>query len=114
MTGKISINDHRKYNRKGEPTKIYKLLISTKFENVINFMTLTKINYCRYKQEKLVNTMNEFSEIKRQKLYHLINRGYKESTALNLLNLTYSSLYIISNFEDFNKIYEDQNEAIKA
>ena len=114
ITGKISINDHHKCNRKGEPTKIYRLLISTKFENVVNFMTLTKINYCRYKQEKLANTMNEFSEIKRCKLHNLISKGYKESTALNLLNLTSASLEIISNFEDFNKIYDKENETIPA
>ena len=104
-TGKISINDHKKKNRKGESTKIYRLLISTKFENVVNFMTLTKINYCKYKKEKLINTMNEFSEIKRQRLRDLSLMNYSESDAINLLNLTPAALYIIENQEDFNDVY---------
>jgi len=87
-TGKISINDHKKVNRKGESTKIYRLLISTKFENVINFIKFIKINYCFYKRDKLSNTVNEFSEIKRQRFSDLLQKGYSEATAMKLLRLT--------------------------
>lgn len=107
ITGKISINDHKKCNRKGEPTKIYRLLISTSFENVTNFATLIKINYCRYKKEKLANTMNEFSEIKRQRFKDLLEMGYAEEAISKLLKLTPASLYIIENYEDFNNIYNN-------
>ncbi len=103
-TGKISVNDHKKVNRAGIPTKIYRLLISTEFENVVNFITLTKMNYCRYKQEKLLNTMNEFSDIKRQRFDDLVNMGYSEEAAATLLKVSPASLEILHNFEDFKEI----------
>lgn len=103
-TGKISINDHKKQNRKGESTKIYRLLISTEFENVTNFMTLTKMNYCKYKREKLANTMDQFSEIKRNKFQNLLDKGYNEERIMKTLNLTPASLEIINNFEDFGEV----------
>lgn len=105
ITGGISISDHKKCNRKGEPTKIYRLLLSVTFENVTNFMTLTKMNYCRYKKNKLANTMNEFSEIKRNKVKELLERGYKTDDIIRLLNLSPAALYIIENKEDFAGIY---------
>lgn len=110
FTGKISINNHKKCNRKGEPTKIYRLLISTKFENVTNFMTLTKMNYCKYKKDKLANTMNEFSEIKRKKVKELLDRGYEINSIIRLLNLSPATLYIIENHEDFAEIYNPNIE----
>ncbi len=103
-TGKISINDHKKVNRAGIPTKIYRLLISTEFENVTNFITLTKMNYCKYKQEKLLDTMNGFSEIKRQRFYSLISEDCSEEDAMRVLRLTPASLDIIENLEDFHAI----------
>ncbi|MEK6904761.1 MAG: hypothetical protein AABW87_04170 [Nanoarchaeota archaeon] len=103
-TGSISITDHKKQNRKGEPTKIYRLLVSVKFENVTNFITLTKMNYCKYKKEKLANTMNEFSEIKRNKFQNLLDQGYNEERIMGLLQLTPASLEIIENFEDFREV----------
>lgn len=112
ITGKISINDHKKNNRKGEPTKIYRLLISLKFENVTNFMTLTKMNYCNYKRYKLAETMNQFSDIKRKKYLELWGRGYSKAKILELLNLTEAALYIIENKEDYREI--DNVEAISA
>lgn len=112
FTGNISISDHKECNRKGEPTKIYRLLISQKFENVTNFMTLTKMNYCRYKKEKLANTMNLFSDMKRKKIESLLNRGIKEESILKRLKLTEASLYIIDNEEDYREIYNV--EAIQA
>src|SRR3989344_4950324 len=106
-TGTININEHKKVNRGGEPTKIYRLLISIEFDNVTNFMTLTKMNYCRYKKEKLANTMNEFSEIKRQRIKEMLELGYGLKSILNLLNLSETSLEIIENYENFHAIYND-------
>ncbi len=103
-TGKISINDHKKVNRAGIPTKIYRLLISTEFENVTNFITLTKMHYCKYKQEKLLNTMNEFSIIKRQTFNSLVMKGYTEKRAMSILKLSPAALEIIENYEDFKEI----------
>jgi len=104
-TGKISINDHKKFNRKGELTKIYRLLISTEFENVTNFMTLVKINYCKYKKVKLAETMNKFSEIKRQRFNDLLQIGYSEFSALKLLKISPVVLEIINNNEDYHEVY---------
>ncbi len=106
-TGKISINDHKKCNRKGEPTKIYRLLISTEFENVTNFMTLTKMNYCSYKPHKLAETMNQFSEIKRQRFQEMISQGNTEVEAANLLKITLVCLEIMNNYEDYHDIYHE-------
>ena len=106
-TGKISISDHKKKNRKGESTKIYKLLISTEFENVVKFITLTKMNYCTHKKRKLEKTMNEFSDIKKEKFEEMIQR-YDKKSAMNLLNLTPVALYIIQNYENFTNVYETE------
>lgn len=103
-TGKISINDHKKCNRAGTPTKIYRLLISTGFENVTNFITLTKMHYCKYKYEKILSTMNQFSDIKRQRFNDLIDMEYTEEAAATLLKLSPVSLEILHNFEDFKEI----------
>ena len=108
VTGTISINDHKKENRKGEPTKVYRLLMSTKFENMLNFMSLTKINYCKYKKEKLGKTMNEFAEIKRGRLENFYLMGYSEERSRGLLKLTPADLEVIENYEDFSKIYEEE------
>ncbi len=113
-TGKISINNQKAKNREGELTKIYKLLISTKFENVTNFITLTKMNYCNYKKIKLAGTMNQFSEIKRNKFEELLNRGYNEQTILKLLNLTAATQHIIENFEDYQELYKEENAIIQT
>ncbi len=99
-TGKIYINDHKKKNRIGEPTKIYKLLISKTLENVTNFMTLTKLNYCKYKKDKLANTVSKFIEIKSQRFKNLLSMGYKEEVVLNLLKLTPKSLELLSNLKN--------------
>ena len=109
-TGKISVNDHKKENRKGEPTKIYRLLISVEFENVTNFITLTNMHYCKYKKEKLTDTMNDFSQIKRKRLAELLEQGYDKVNAVNLLNLTPAALYIIENYEPFDDLYEVERE----
>ncbi len=111
VTGAISISDHKKENRKGEPTKIYRLLISTKFENMLNFIALTKVNYCKYKLEKLGKTMNEFAQIKRTKLENFKLRGYSEKRSLSLLNLTSAALEVIENYEDFAKIQEIESDS---
>lgn len=104
-TGKISINDHKKVNRKGKPTKVYRLLISINLENVINFATLTKINYCIYKQRKLIKTIEEFCKIKQKKYQELIARGYRHESALKLLQINEAVFYIIEHEKNFMHLY---------
>ncbi len=96
-TGKIT-----KSKNKDTESHIYKLLFSTTFENVTYFLTLIKINYCTYKLQKLVQTMNEFSEIKRGRYFELLKRGYGAEHAMKALQLTPAVLYTILNYETFD------------
>lgn len=90
-TGKISLN----FNQKDQETLIFRLLLSTTFENVLNFLTLTKIRYCQYKQEKLINTLNEFGQIKLERYKDLLQMDYSANTALKLLKISEAMLYIL-------------------
>ncbi len=88
---------------------MFRLFIPTTFENVTNFASLIKINYCGHKQEKLVQTLNKFSDLKRKKYFEFISRGYGAEHTMKLLNLTPAALYIILNQESFTQ--EAKNEA---
>ncbi len=80
-------------------TIIFRLLVSVKFDNVVRFLKYTKINYCKYKKEKLVNSIEEFGSLKKKKYHELIERGYGAEYTMKLLNLTPQSLYTILNDE---------------
>lgn len=84
---------------KNEKLLLYRLLISIKFDNVVNFIKNVKINYCRHKKEKIINAINEFSALKKNKYGELISRGYGAESAMKLLQLTPNSLYIVLNGE---------------
>ncbi len=86
-----------------------RLFLSTKFENVVNFANLIRINYCGYKQKKIIDTLNQFSTLKREKYHKLISRGYGAEHAMKALNLSPATLYSILNYEDFNYL-EAENE----
>ncbi len=101
-TGKIS----RSLNKKDPESIISKLLISTKFENMINLLTHTKIRYCIYKQKKLINTLHEFGEIKLQRYKELQAEEYSHKHILKLLNINEAVFYIINHELDFNHLYE--------
>ncbi|MDP3765254.1 MAG: hypothetical protein Q8R04_01970, partial [Nanoarchaeota archaeon] len=89
-----------KKTTKNERLLLYRLLISIKFDNVANFINNVKINYCKYKKEKLVNAINEFRALKKIKYDELISRGYGTESAMRLLQLTPKSLYIVLNEEE--------------
>ncbi|MBW2974240.1 ATP-binding protein [Candidatus Woesearchaeota archaeon] len=95
-TGKISTRIvNTKYSKK--ESVLYRLLISTEFQNLIHFANNCKLNYCKYKRDKLTSTVNEFREEKRKKYVDLISQGYGAESAMNLLNLTPQALYEILN-----------------
>ena len=79
---------------------LYRLLVSVKFDNVVNFIKNVKINYCTYKKEKLVTAINEFRDLKKNKYYELISRGYGAESTMKLLQLTPKSLYVVLNEEE--------------
>lgn len=87
--------------RKGktEGTTICRLIISSKFDNVVSFLKNIKINYCKYKKEKLVKTVNEFKVLKKRKYDELIRRNCGAEHAMKLLQLTPQSLYTVLNEE---------------
>lgn len=88
-----------KRKTKNEKLFLYRLMISIKFDNVVNFIKKVKINYCKYKKEKLLKAINEFAELKKKKYQELISRGYSAEHAMKTLQLTQKSLYTILNEE---------------
>ncbi len=89
-----------KRTTKNEKLLLYRLLISIKFDNVVNFIKNVKINYCKYKKEKLVNAINEFRALKKDKYDELISRGHGAESVMKLLQLTPKSLYTVLNEEE--------------
>src|SRR3989344_1313617 len=96
-------------SNKDENLVIYRLLLSVEFENVLNFLTLTKIRYCNYKQKKLINTINEFGAIKKQRYTELISQGYSQSTALSKIRINEAMLYVIENELPIPENFSEQN-----
>jgi len=104
-SGKISESK----NKKDPNSIIYKLLLSLEFENVLNFLTLTKIRYCNYKQKKLINTINEFGAIKKQRYAELISQGYSQSTALSKIRINEAMLFVIQEELPIPESFSEQN-----
>ncbi len=71
---------------------VYRLLIEKKIDNVILFLMNVKINYCKYKIERLYKALGEWSKLKIEKYNELIERGYGAEHAMKILNLTPNSL----------------------
>ena len=88
-----------KRETKNKGVYLHRMLLSTELENMINFITLVKLNYCRYKPHKLVKTINEFMSLKRRKYDELISRGYGAESAMKLLRISPAGLYQILNYE---------------
>ncbi len=76
---------------------LFRLLVAKKFDNVMNFMTGIKINYCKYKIERLYKALGQWSLLKKNKYNELIRRGYGAEHAMKVLNLTPDSLYLLLN-----------------
>jgi len=93
-----------KRKTKTDGTYLYRLLISTQVDNLIRFIRNMKINYCYYKKEKLINTINEFMRTKKSRYKELLNKGYGAEKCMKLLQLTPNSLYEILNNKQFNLI----------
>ena len=79
---------------------IYRLQIGKKFDNVLHFMMNIKINYCKYKIERLYKALGQLAMLKKSKYHELIQRGYGAEDAIRLLNLTPNSLYLLLNDPD--------------
>lgn len=101
QTGKISVA----FN-KGDPEDlILKLLLSITLENMLNLLTQTKRRYCIHKQKKLIQTLEEFAKIKRQRYRDLRAQGYHHQNILKLLNINEAVFYIIEHEKNFMHLY---------
>jgi Lon-like ATP-dependent protease len=69
-TGKISRRTTSNKN-----LDLHRLLISTKFDNFLKFVSEIKLHYCDYKQLKLKSTLDEFIKIKNKRFNELLNKG---------------------------------------
>lgn len=86
------------YTRRLNPdSTIYRLLIGKEFDNVLYFMANIKINYCKYKIDRLYRALGQWAVLKKKKYNELLERGYGAEAAMNLLNLTPNSLYLLLN-----------------
>ena len=76
---------------------IYRMLIEKKMDNVILFMMSIKLNYCRYKTDRLYLALGQWAALKRDKFNELTKKGYGAERAMDVLNLSPNSLYLILN-----------------
>ena len=83
--------------RLDENSVVYRLQIAKKIDNVLLFLMNTKINYCKYKQDRLYKALGQWAMLKKKKYYELLNRGYGAEHAMRTLNLTPNSLYLLFN-----------------
>ncbi len=95
----VSSTSILKRKTRNEKLALYRLMISIKFDNVVAFIKKVKINYCKYKKEKLLSAINEFAQLKKKKYQELVSRGYGAEHAMKTLQLTQKSLYAILNEE---------------
>ena len=58
-------------------------------------MDSIKLNYAKYKLEKLKRTLSEFRAIKYSQYNKLIEQNYSAETAMKLLNIDPKTLYSI-------------------
>src|SRR3989338_2754899 len=76
---------------------IHRLQIGKKFDNILYFMMNIKINYCRYKVDRLYKALGQWSLLKKNKYNELIRTGHGAEYAMKILNLTPNSLYLLLN-----------------
>ncbi|MBI2580791.1 hypothetical protein HYV85_03185, partial [Candidatus Woesearchaeota archaeon] len=76
---------------------MYRLLMSTRFDNILKFMIGIKLNYCEHKAKRLYLALGKMAEWKKSKYYELIERGYGAEHIMKLLKLTPNSLYLLLN-----------------
>ncbi len=76
---------------------VFRLLIEKKFDNILLFLINIKINYCKYKVERLYKALGNWAMLKKNKYHELIERGYGAEHAMKTLNLTPNSLYLLLN-----------------
>ncbi|MBI2146035.1 ATP-binding protein [Candidatus Woesearchaeota archaeon] len=80
-----------------EGSLVFRLLIEKKIDNVLLFLMNVKINYCKYKVERIYNALGQWAVLKKNKYYELLERGYGAERAMKVLNLTPESLYLLLN-----------------
>ena len=93
----IITNRVRTRNIKSKNSILVRLLISTKYENVLKFTENIEFNYCSYKAKKLQKTLSDFTNVKHKRYNDLLKSGKSPDEAINLLQLSEQGLiHIIS------------------
>jgi len=82
---------------------MYRLNLSTVFDNVLKFLIEIKLNYCKYKVDRTYTALGKWAMWKKKKYYELIERGHGAEHAMGSLNLTPHSLYLLLNHFGENK-----------
>lgn len=83
--------------RLNETSTVYRLQIGKKFDNVLYFLMNIKINYCRYKVERIYSALGKWAQLKKNKYEELMLDGYGAEHAMKVLHLTPNSLYLLLN-----------------
>jgi ATP-dependent Lon protease len=94
---RVSIKSIYEGKYKTEGSLVFRLLIEKKLDNVLLFLMNVKINYCKYKVDRLYKAVGQWSLLKKNKYNELIQRGYGAEHAMRVLNLTPNSLYLLLN-----------------
>jgi Lon-like ATP-dependent protease len=89
---------------KTEGSLVFRLLIEKRFDNILYFMMNIKINYCKYKTERLYKALGQWAMLKKNKYHELIDRRYGAEHAMKILNLTPNSLYLLLNHFGKNEV----------
>ncbi len=93
-----NVHCNQLYRRKlNENSVVYRLQIAKNMDNVILFLMNIKINYCRYKVDRLYKSLGQWAMLKKQKYYELIEKGAGAESVMKLLKLTPNSLYLLLN-----------------
>ncbi len=86
------------YRRKlDDKSVIYRLQIAKKMDNVLLFLMNTKLNYCKYKKDRLYLALGQWAHEKKKMYHSLLERGYGAEHAMKTLKLTPNSLYLLLN-----------------
>jgi ATP-dependent Lon protease len=98
LAGKgISTNEVYVGKIRNSNNKVFRLGISTLFDNVLKFMIEINLQYCEYKTKRLHKALGLWADWKKNKYQELIKSGYGAEHAMKTLNLTPNSLYLLLN-----------------
>ena len=94
---RVNITSIYEGKSKTEGSLVFRLLIEKKLDNVILFLINIKISYCKCKVDRIYKAVGQWVMLKKNKYNELIQKGYGAEHAMQILNLTPNSLYLLLN-----------------